>query len=368
MWASAMRQARWCGAALLIGACGPARPAPIRIGVAYPRWARLHIAAAESTLRRTWGDSVALPEFVYDPDTTPERLERTVEFAQQLAADPRVSVIVGPSTSRAAIAVAPVASAAGIPLVIPNATSRLLGASGPWVFRLVPNDSVEGAFLAEAVVARGLADRLLVLYTNDEYGQGLRAGVIEALAHRGQRPTAELPVTPGSDFATLLQSEFAARPPRAILAAVRNPELVALLGALKAQRRRVPVFSGDGGSSPLMVREQVGALDFPVYSAAFAAPGGDSATATFARWWRGYAHQPLRPEDALTVDALVVAANAARATGGDRAAARRWLATLGQERPPFAGVTGPLGFGAAAARPVYLLRFEGDSTVAVARP
>src|SRR5258705_3831102 len=116
-------------------------------------------------------------------------------------------------------------NAAAIPEIVPNATSRRLDQAGPWVFRFVGNDSVEGAFLVRQILARRGLRRVLILYVNDEYGQGLRAGVHEALQVVGLTPTAELPVGTESDFELLLRNEFAQRRPDVIVGAFLNPEV-----------------------------------------------------------------------------------------------------------------------------------------------
>jgi ABC-type branched-subunit amino acid transport system substrate-binding protein len=63
------------------------------------------------------------------------------------------------------------------------------------------------------------------------------------------------------------------------------------------------------------------------------------------------------PEDALTEDALVLAATARAAAGPDRAAVRRWLAGLGTDHPPFEGITGRIAFGPQRPLPLAMVRF-----------
>src|SRR5258705_9680399 len=78
----------------LLGACQGGPPITPAVGVAYPSWAAGFIQLAESALRADWGDTAAVPRFILDPDRTPERIERTVEWTQQLLRAPGVSIIV----------------------------------------------------------------------------------------------------------------------------------------------------------------------------------------------------------------------------------------------------------------------------------
>ena len=345
-------------------ACRPQRPARPVIVVAYPLWSSAYVELAESTLARTWGDTVPLPRFVYDQDSPNEVMERVVSWTQEALRQPGVTALVGPSSSRTALAVAPMANREGIPEIIPSSTSRLLHQTGPWTFRLVPDDSVEGEFLVHQVLARPGLRRVLVLYTNDEYGQGLRAGVREALARAGLAPTAELPISAESDFELLLRNEFSSRRPDAVVAAIRNVEMIPLTKGLKRLGARIPVFAGDGAFSPFVLNTAVGALPFELHAVAFWLPAeADSIGRDFIARFEARTERRARPEDALAYDALVLAGYAVREGHGDPQAARRWLLSLGVTRPPFAGAAGPISFTDPGQRPLRLARFVGDSVV-----
>src|SRR5688572_15621743 len=140
--------------AFQLAACRPQRPARPVIVVAYPLWSAAYVELAESTLARTWGDTVPIPQYLYDRESPNEVMERVVSWTQEALRRPGVAALVGPSSSRTALAVAPMANRAGIPEIIPSSTSRLLSQTGPWTFRLVPDDSVEGEFLVHQILAR----------------------------------------------------------------------------------------------------------------------------------------------------------------------------------------------------------------------
>ena len=364
-----MQSARKClaGAILttaLLSACHPQPPALPAVGVAYPPWATGFIQVAESSLYERWGDTARVPRFVLDTETAPERVERTVEWAQILLRTPGVAVMVGPSTSNSALAVTPVVNAAAIPLIIPTATSRRLDQAGPWVFRLVGNDSAEGAFLVRQVLARPGLRRALVLYANDEYGQGLRLGIHDELQRAGLTPTAELPVGRDSDFELLFRNELVQRRPDVILCAVRNPELARIAAALRRLGSRLPVFVGDGAFGPRALREAVGTLPFEVYGVAFwLRADADSAGRAYIEQFHRIRQEWPRGEDALIHDALTLAAVATRESGGDPRRIRLWLRSLGVTRPPFAGVAGPIDFRADHSRRFRLGRFVFDSAL-----
>ena len=363
-----MQSARACSAlvvvAVALGACRAGPPQPLTLGMAYPPWARGFAVVAESTMAADWPDSVVRPRILLDQDSLPERVERTLEWTQQLLTDPSVRVVVGPSASHTALATAPLVNNAAIPMIVPSATARQLAQAGPWVFRMAGDDSSEGAFIVRQILRRPKLRRVLILYLNDEYGQGLRAGLAEELSRTGLRPTSEIPVDQRSDFETLFRSEFASRRPDVIVGALRNPELAAAGRALRRLGSRIPVFVGDGAFGPLVFHEQLPDAPFPVYGAALWLPDPrDSVARVYRERFRRILGRFPRPEDAMIHDALMLAATAMVAGHGDPHEIRRWLLALGVTAPPYAGVTGPIDFRVDHPRPFRLGRFVHDSSV-----
>lgn len=363
-----MQSARQCSAlifvAVALGACRAGPPKPLTLGMAYPPWAQGFVAVAESTMAEEWPDSILRPRIVLDRDSLPERVERTIEWTQELLRDPSVRIVVGPSASRAALAAAPLVNAAAIPLIVPSATARQLAQAGPWVFRMAGDDSLEGAFLVQQILRRPGLRRVLILYTNDEYGQGLRAGLAEELARTGLQPTSEVPVDLRSDFETLFRSEFASRRPDVIIGAFRNPELAAAGRALGRLGSRIPLFVGDGAFGPLAFHQQVGETSFPIYGAVLWLPDPrDSVARAYTERFRRILGRTPRPEDAVIHDAIMLAATALVAGRGDPHEMRRWLLALGVTTPSYPGVSGPVDFRVDRPRPFRLGRFVHDSGV-----
>lgn len=353
----------------LVAGCGGRSPQRPVIGVAYPSWSAPYIAEAESTLRREWGDTAALPRYLYDTLRIPETADRTVEWTQLLLHEPGLAVIVGPSASHTALAVAPAIGAASIPELIPNATSRHLDQAGPWAFRLVADDSVEAAFLAEQLAARRSYRRVLLLFVNDAYGQGLRSALHDALPRAGLSLTAELSVSPQSDFETLFRSEFEQRPPDVIVGAFRNPDLAGAARALVRLGSRRPLFVSDGAFGPRALHAALPHLPFDVYGVAVWLPApGDTAAIRFRADFARVTGWDPRPEDVMLHDALVLAAHAVRESNGEPGQVRLWLLSLGAGRPPFPGAGGPIDLRTPNRRPFRLARFVGEVGVPAELP
>ena len=344
-----------------VGLCfraGAARPV---VGFAYTRPSAGYLALAEAALRAR---EVAAPRFRYDSVADSETSDGALALAATFVADPAVSIVVGPSNSRHALATAPAYNAAGLAQLVPSATSRRLRDAGPATFTLAPDDSVEGEFLARFASRDLGARRAVVFYINDEYGEGLREGIEASFVSEGGAVLASYPVGDEVDIATLVDAAFRRGRPDVVLVAARSQETGLILRAARAIAPRVPVVAGDGAYLPAQLRRSAGDDLSNLYVVAFwVYDSTDAAHRAFAERVRGIFHADPMPEDALTEDALVLATLARLAAGPDRGAVRRWLAGLGRERPPFQGLTGKISFGPGRELPLTMVRFQEGRAV-----
>jgi branched-chain amino acid transport system substrate-binding protein len=296
---------------------------------------------------------------------------REVDVATQLAAVPGIVAVVGHQDSRSTLLAAPVYDEAGIPLVVPNATSRALRAAGPWVFPVAANDSEEGAFIAEFATRVLRARRVTLLYDNDEYGRGIRDGVRDALADAGTRLVADAPigaVCAGDDATIVLMTSH--RPPPDVLVLAARPGDAACI--VRQARRRLPALRFITGDAVEISDRQLAAMGVAVSSTYFVAfwyDGlSDPRSIAFTAAYRRVTGQPPSPGTALQYDALMLLMTAVRDVGPNRKAIQSYLSDLGRSRPPYEGVTGRISFEAGRRRPLYMLRVQGGAVVAVPGP
>jgi branched-chain amino acid transport system substrate-binding protein len=135
-----------------------------------------------------------------DDERDPSRAARAVAA---ILAEPGCIGIVGPKNSGSALAAAPFAVAAGIPLVLPCATADELTDEGGVVFRLCAPDRLTAAAAAELALGLGIG-RLAVLADGTAYGQGLARKVRDAAGTLGIDVSDE---AAGSDAAFLAMGE-----------------------------------------------------------------------------------------------------------------------------------------------------------------
>jgi ABC-type branched-subunit amino acid transport system substrate-binding protein len=128
---------------------------------------------------------------------------RAAQVVAAILAEPGCVGLVGPKNSGSALAAAPLAAAAGLPLLLPCATADELTGDDATVFRLCAPDRLTAAAAAELVSGLGI-DRLAVVADDTAYGQGLAAKVRAAAEALGIKVTDR---APGTEAAFLAMGE-----------------------------------------------------------------------------------------------------------------------------------------------------------------
>ena len=339
------------------------RPAPPRI--AYINAAPRLAAVVDQALReRGDGRVTAFLVPATSPDASAGRGDaREVGYAEAVVAAPGVVAVVGHPSSRASLLAAPIYGEAGLPFIVPTATTRLLRDAGPWTFQLAPDDEAEGAFIAGFALDSLAARAITIFYlVADPYGIGLRDALTDALRSRGVVPVDAVGILEDSDFERRVAASLRRRTPQAVVIAARTPEAVAIARALRSRLPSVPLLLADGVADSAFAHA-ASPRGGPVYGVAWwRADSPDSASRAFvARFERAAGRQPLAQE-AMYYDAIMVAAEAVREVGPGRAAIRRYLSELGVTRPPYRGITGPISF--TRGRPTNLIMVRLDSGAA----
>lgn len=354
----------WILCCLITGAaCTRPSTRPPVVAFAYTKTSARYLDLAGEALR---GRGAVLPRFLYDSLNDTESSDGALAFAAAVVGRTDVAVVVGPSNSRHALVTAPAYNAAGLAQILPSTTSRRLRGAGPGTFILVPDDSVEGEFMARFAWDSLHARRAVLFYANDEYGEGLRAGISAAFAALGGKVLEAIPTAEEMDYDAVVGSGIRRHRPDVVFSAGRGVETGKLVRQLRTTRIASPVVAGDGAYYLPHLQQGSGGDLSGLYVLAFwVLDSTNAAHRAFAdRVRRIFGNEPT-PEDALTEDALVLAATARREAGSDRLAVRRWLTGLGTDRPPFEGLTGPITFGAGRQLPLAMVRFVDGRVVRV---
>lgn len=297
-------------------------------------------------------------------------LAAEVNRAAYFAEDPSVIVAVGPGGSREALQVAPVYRRARLAHLVPTATSRLLKDAGDWTFLMAPNDSLQGEFIgAFADTALG-ATRAAIVYVPDEYGVGLAAGTEATLRARGIALLDRVPVRPGVECETergraryrgIVAELGASGSPDVVITALRSTECACLLVALRARWPAVDVITGDGAYVDDDFLRRAGRAADGTYYVAFWHHSLPGASEGYVSRFTHAVQRAPRHGDAVFYDGVMLAAQAIRERGADRERVRAYLRELGQSRPAYDGIAGPVAFTPAIRRELLMTEVVGGA-------
>ncbi len=290
-----------------------------------------------------------------------------VDVAETLILTPDLSAVVGHLSSRSSLLVAPIYQDAGIPLIVPTGTTRRLRDLGPLVFSMAPDEDAEGEFITAFAVDRLGARRITVFYLyGDEYGIGLRDGVVSSLGKRSLAPADQVGILEDSDFPKIVAASIKRAVPDGVVVAGRNLEAAGIISALHTLLPDVPVVAGDGVVLSKDYGDTLGRAANGVFAVAFWHPNlaTDTSRAFMTRWRAKPGPDPTGP-CVMFYDALKLLAQAIREVGSRPSSIRKYLAELGVTRPPYPAVAGPISFAPGRPTNLVMTHFSGGE-VAIA--
>ncbi len=260
---------------------------------------------------------------------------RAAAIAQQFVANKAIAGVVGHVTSGAMVAAAKVYDG-HLVAIATTATSPALTGISPWTFRVIASDSTNGAVIARFATALGRT-RAAVVYENDAYGRGL----VDAFRRtfRGRIVSMD-PIAANLTNAEPYISYYRRLEPDIIFIVGLPESGFALLREAHRQHLRADIIGGDGWAG---IASDTGLSEGVYVGTPFTAEDPRPNVQRFVAAFR--TRYGLTPEAnaALGYDATHVLLQAIEAVGDDRAAIRRYLASLTEETS-YRGVTGTIRF------------------------
>ncbi|MBB4637339.1 ABC transporter substrate-binding protein [Longimicrobium terrae] len=267
-----------------------------------------------------------------DPSTAPEVADRLVN-------DPAVLAVVGHVYSGTTLKAAERYDG-HLAALATSATSPEISRLGGWIYRMASSDSANAVALARA--ARQMGRRIGVLYSNDDYGQGLARNFISALRQeRVEVLEADpfLDATP--DFRPYLRRMQSRGVDLVFVAGLQEPAARAI-----TQAREIGIttrFLGGDGIEGLA--EMGSRFDGTTVGVLFHPQMSDSARAFTARFRARFGQNP-DSQAALAYDAVRLMARALRGGARTPGAVRAYLETVGRGggSDAFEGAAGTVKF------------------------
>ena len=327
------------GVALLLAtAAGCAEQAPPRIGLVLGSEGVRAAELAVADLRAAGGPRVELRAL---SGAFGSSAQIALQGAESLAVDPGVVAVVGHANSSASLAASQVYNARHIVQIAPTSTSPLYSQAGPYSYRLVGSDVHQAAFLVGRI-ARPAAERLAIVYANDDYGRSLRGLVASELAARGGRLVYQGPYAERETDGGEVVGALASARPTTLLWLGRSEFFARIADSLHRALPAVQVLASDGFGSQAVAQGH----DPRFAGVRYVRLVDDNLPALRALRSRygGVDGAAMTDQAAFTYDAVLLLGAAIRDVGPDREGIRRWLDQLGRGHAPFKGATGPISF------------------------
>lgn len=339
--------------AVAAAACGRSAPARVAVVMSSDGTAGARLAAAEIASAAR-GEAVPL-RIGIDVQEGATPAGPSISIADSIARDAGTIAVVGHSNSATSLAASQIYNRERLPQIAPTTTAPLYGSAGPYSFRLVPDDTRQGAFIAGIAAKAG--GRVMIVYVNDDYGRALRVAVRDELRRREVAVVDEVPYLEQRDTGAVAVPAAAvlARRPDQLLWLGRSAQLAALLAVVHAQLPRLRVLGGDGVEA---ARVYASPDRFPgVRFVRFIDPESrEPRLQEFRARFHAASGREATAEAVLSYDAVLLVEGALRSGARSREEVREYLRSLGRTRPAFQGLSGSIVFdpSGAVARPHLL--------------
>ena len=353
-----LRGARWLALASVLVAlfCSPApaaEPQPLVVGVLLPMTGSLAaygqmIWTGIQLAQRLEPQALGRPVKLMLVDNKSDSVE-AANGASRLLQKDKVVAILGPATSSRAMAAAPMAEQAQVPLVLPAATNPTLTQGKRYAFRTCFIDPFQGQVAARYAYQKLGARRAAVLVdVSQDYAVGLAAFFAREFQRLGGKVVAMAKCNTGDqDYSAQLGTIQAARPD---LLYLPNYYTEDALVARQAQELglKVPLLSGDGAQAPELLKIGGPAVEGLAFTAHFHRAGATNPNAQrFLALYdqeraAGRLNEDLTGFHVLGADAYLVLVDALeRAGSAEGPKLRQALASTKN----FAGVSGKISLG-----------------------
>jgi len=282
---------------------------------------------------------------------------RAAVVAQELVDADSVLAVVGHANSSATVAAARVYDGQ-LAAVSPSASSPEVTGLSPWLFRIIPSDSVNGQDLARFAESLG-HKQAAVLYENNSYGRGLADAFRRAF--HGEITALEPVAVDGKEVEPYL-AWLKAHDPGLIFVAGSDGSGLEILREARKQGIRSDFLGGDGWAG---ITSDSAVSEGVYVGAPFSTEDSRREVQEFVRAFRAKFGRDPNSFAALAYDATMVVARAIESAGADRAGIRDYLAGM-RDGSAHDGITGRIAFqatGDVAGKPMAMTRVRRGALV-----
>ncbi len=293
--------------------------------------------------------------------------------AKKLINVDKVNIVVGSVASSNTNAMAPIAQAAGVPLMTPASTNVNVTQKGEFISRICFIDDFQGEAMANFAydnlrVKKDQQMKAAVVVDNSsDYSKGLAAAFKTAFEKRGGKIVAEVAYQQkDQDFSSQL-TRIRTRSPDAIFAPGYYTEVGSMIRQAKIQGIRAPFLGGDGWSGQQLFTLGGDAIVGHYYSDHFSHEDSDKRVQDFVRRYNAIYKTNPTGMTALGYDAAYFVVDAVK-RNGNKVEAKSLAAAINGTKG-FSGITGNISLdkNRNASKPLVVLQTQKDRATFVKR-
>ncbi len=272
---------------------------------------------------------------------TQSRSDITSAVVTELIDKKRVSVLVGEIATDRSLVAAPLAQAAGIPMITPGSTHESLTQAGDGIFRACYTDLFQAIAMSKFARSIDAQTAAVIFDPSSPYGSDL-ATIFKTdfTSHGGQIVAQATYQTGDKDFSAQLNA-IKSRMPEVIFLPCYYTEAALIISQARQLGMDMPFLGTDGWDSAEFLKVGGDAVNNCYFSSHFSAENTASPVSAFVQAYSSAYGQPPPPLAALSYDTIYLVADAIkRADSTESSKIKTALATTAG----FQGVTGTIAF------------------------
>lgn len=275
-----------------------------------------------------------------DEDTGGDQAQ-AANAVNKLINQDNVTAIIGAVLSGETNTAAPFAQEAGVPIMTPSSTAPGIADIGDYVFQNVIRDDVQSYQMGEYAVKELGLKKLAILYSNNDYGVGLRDGFKKGVEESGGEVVAiESYLDGDSNFSAQL-TNISGAGAEGLYVAGYYTEAAKIAQQARQIGFEAPLMGADGLDSPQLIELGGDAVEGTLFTSGFYAGSDDPTIQEFVSKFEQAIGSKPDMFAANAYDSMYIIAEAIKEAGTDRAAIRDAIAGINYD-----GITGTISFSA----------------------
>lgn len=276
---------------------------------------------------------------LYNDESNSEHLLKTV---QELASDPKVSLLLGPYTSQASRLIAPVINARGLPTITPTASDPHILSTGRYLLCASDTDTKKVQALAQKFFHSGY--RSVAVYTNESsiLSRSLAEEFMTTFQDLGGHVVCDEAYPANQlDFTQQVQRAKERQAQAIFVADYRTQPVIGFCQTLKAQGLTLAIAAQTPGFASNLFRDNPKIVDGLFLSTYYVPEGGNSQNRVFVQQFRQtFGGRSPSHREAQAYDSLLLAVQALDSVGPNREKLLTYFDALGVTTPAYQGVSG----------------------------